>query len=197
MSVRKIKRWIACGTVVLAGILWFVSQFDGSGSLSSVDDVAPTIDTAETAVQTAPIDGDSATLVRVVDGDTLVALVAGEEEKIRMIGINSPESVDPRKKVECFGKEASAHLALLLANQSIVLVADETQGDTDKYDRLLRYVMLEDGTDVNAMMISDGYAYEYTYDDPYDRRTEYRALEKAAKTASAGLWSIETCNGKK
>lgn len=194
MTVRKIKRLVAFVTAILAGILWLSSQIEVLYPPDNTDDSFANV---EVVVPATPAIGDLATVVRVVDGDTIVVLLAGEEKKIRMIGMNSPESVDPRKKVECFGKEASAHLSELLSGGSVVLVADATQGDVDKYGRLLRYVMLEDGTDINAAMIADGYAYEYTYDEPYERQSAYQALEREAELAERGLWSPATCHGKK
>lgn len=194
MTVRKIKRLVAFVTAILAGILWLSSQIEVLYPPDNTDDSFANV---EVVVPATPAIGDLATVVRVVDGDTIVVLLAGEEKKIRMIGMNSPESVDPRKKVECFGKEASAHLLELLSGGLVVLVADATQGDVDKYGRLLRYVMLEDGTDINAAMIVDGYAYEYTYDELYERQLAYRTLEREAESAERGLWSPVTCNGKK
>ena len=194
MTVRKIKRWVAFVTAILAGILWLSTQIE---VLYPPDDAGESSSNVETTVPAEPLIGDPATVVRVVDGDTIVVSIAGEEKKVRMIGINSPESVDPRKKVECFGKEASAHLSSLLDGASVLLVSDETQGDVDKYGRLLRYVTLQDGTDINAAMIADGYAYEYTYDEVYERQSVYRSLEQDARLGLVGLWSPETCNGKK
>jgi micrococcal nuclease len=136
-------------------------------------------------------------VVKVVDGDTIdVAMVSGTA-RIRLIGINAPESVDPRKKVECFGKEASAHLYELLVGKQVRLAADPTQDDRDVYKRLLRYVTRDDGTAINETMVRDGYAYEYTYKVPYEQQARFRAAEKEAKEAGRGLWAPETCGGKK
>jgi len=136
-------------------------------------------------------------LSRVVDGDTIeVAFSSTDKYKVRMIGINTPEVVDPRKPVECFGKEASEHLKQLLNVKYIRLSTDPSQMGEDKYGRWLRYVYLEDGTDVNLQMIKDGYAYEYTYETPYTHQAAYRAAEKVARENKIGLWSPDTCNGK-
>ncbi len=103
------------------------------------------------------VDG-RATLVRVVDGDTIVVSVAGRDERVRLIGIDTPESVKPGSAVECFGKEASGHLASLLPEGTVVrLVGDVEQ--RDRYGRLLAYVYREaDGLFVNAAMARDGFA---------------------------------------
>jgi micrococcal nuclease len=134
---------------------------------------------------------------RVVDGDTIeVAYSETDKYTVRMIGINTPESVDPRKPVECFGKEATVHLKELLNVGYVRLSTDPSQPSEDKYDRWLRYVYTEAGLDVGLQMIKDGYAHEYTYNTPYTKQKEYRAAEAAAKAAKIGLWSPDTCNGR-
>ena len=135
------------------------------------------------------------TVVRVVDGDTIVVLVNNIEEKIRIIGINTPETVDPRKKVECFGKQASDKAKQLLTGQEIKLKSDPTQADRDKYKRLLRYISLPDGTDYGLKMIQEGYAYEYTYLKPYKYQKEFMELQTLARTSERGLWAKDTCAG--
>lgn len=127
-------------------------------------------------------------VIKVVDGDTMDVSINGATERIRLIGINTPETVDPRKPVECFGKEASAKAKELLTNKKVYLEADPSQGERDKYNRLLRYVFLEDGTSFNFLMIKEGYAYEYTYDIPYKYQTEYKQAQKVAQSSKAGLW---------
>lgn len=134
---------------------------------------------------------------RVVDGDTVVVEMNGVLEKIRLIGINTPETVDPRKPVECFGKEASNKMNDLVAGKIVRLEYDDTQGLRDTYQRLLAYIYLEDGEMVNRKMVSDGYAYEYTYMTPYKYQKEFRDLQTLAKVDKRGLWADETCAGKK
>lgn len=131
----------------------------------------------------------------VVDGDTIDVLIAGKTTRIRFIGMDTPETVDPRKPVQCFGKEASAKMASLVSGKSVVLKADPSQGDVDKYGRLLRYVFLQNGENVALTMISTGYAHEYTYNLPYKYQAEFKTAEQAARTAQLGLWSINTCSG--
>lgn len=131
----------------------------------------------------------------VVDGDTLKVNIDGIVKTIRLIGINTPEVVDPRTTVQCFGKEASIQAKALLTGKRVRLESDPTQGDLDKYSRLLRYVYLEDGTFFNKKMISDGYAYEYTYNIPYKYQAEFKAAQADAQKNLRGLWSPATCNG--
>lgn len=137
------------------------------------------------------------TVTKVIDGDTIEVLIDGQKQKVRVIGINTPETVDPRRPVECFGKEASDNAKSLLLNQTVKLESDPTQADKDKYGRLLRYMFLPDGTDFGLTMIKEGYAYEYTYDIPYKYQKEYKAAQKEAESGQKGLWSNTSCGGKK
>lgn len=131
----------------------------------------------------------------VVDGDTFKVDINGTETAIRLIGIDTPETVDPRKTVQCFGKEASARAKELLTNKEVYLESDPTQGDRDKYNRPLRYAFFTDGTFFNKLMIRDGYAHEYTYNIPYKYQQEFKDAEKYAREHQLGLWSPNTCNG--
>lgn len=133
-------------------------------------------------------------VAKVVDGDTLDVMIEGQKLRIRLIGINTPETVDPRKSVECFGKEASDKAKEILAGKKVFLEADASQTDRDKYDRLLRYVFLEDGTNFGLLMIREGYAYEYTYDAPYKYQKEFKAAQKEASDAGKGLWAKGACD---
>ena len=120
-------------------------------------------------------------VVKVVDGDTIDVNINNQTKRIRVIGINTPEVVDPRKTVECFGKEASEKAKSILLGKKVRLEKDPTQGDIDKYGRLLRYVFLEDGTDFGLLMIKEGYAYEYTYNIPYKYQKQYKQAQKEAE----------------
>lgn len=138
-----------------------------------------------------------AQVTRVVDGDTIKVSLGGVEKTVRLIGINTPETVDPRREVECFGLEASAFAKETLQNKTVYLESDETQGDADKYQRLLRYVWLDDQTNFNKLLVFEGYAYEYTYDLPYKYQQEFIAAQQEAERNNRGLWSDGTCNGSK
>ncbi len=134
-------------------------------------------------------------VTNVVDGDTIDVDMDGKTERLRLIGIDTPETKDPRKPVQCFGQEASDKATELLLNQKIKLEFDETQSDRDKYDRLLAYVYREDGLFFNKWMIENGYAYEYTYNIPYKYQTEFKEAENNARSNQLGLWSTDTCSG--
>ena len=132
-------------------------------------------------------------VIKVVDGDTLDIDLNGKIERLRLIGIDTPETVDPRKDVQCFGKEASNKAKELLNEQYITLESEETQGERDKYKRLLRYVYLPDGTNFNLFMIAEGYAHEYTYDEPYKYQSEFKQAESIARQIPKGLWDLSVC----
>lgn len=123
---------------------------------------------------------------KVVDGDTIDVLVDGKPERVRFIGIDTPETVDERKNIQCYGPEASARMKELLSGKSVAL---ETKPDEDRddYGRLLRYVIL-DGEDVGATMLSEGYAKSLCAAFPHPRCAAYDALEKVAKSAGVGRW---------
>lgn len=131
----------------------------------------------------------------VVDGDTIKVNINGTVETLRLIGMDTPETVDPRKPVQCFGVEASNRAKTLLSGQKIRIEADPTQDTRDKYGRLLAYIYRDDGLFFNKSMVVDGYAYEYTYDKPYKYQAEFKAAQITAQSAGAGLWSPSTCNG--
>ena len=129
------------------------------------------------------------TLVRVVDGDTIVVRVGGHDERVRLIGIDTPESVRPGGRVECFGKEASAHLASLLPEGVAVrLVGDVEQ--RDRYGRLLAYVYRDaDGLFVNAAMARDGFAESLTVPPNLAHTGELAAAARSARESRRGLWA--------
>ena len=133
------------------------------------------------------------TVTKVVDGDTIWVDNNGKRQKIRMIGLDTPESVDPRKPVQCFALEASAQAKTILGGQSVYLETDPSQDAVDKYGRTLAYVWTESGRLFNLDMIADGYAHEYTYDLPYRYQPDFRAAERDARTQERGLWSPNAC----
>jgi micrococcal nuclease len=136
-------------------------------------------------------------VTKVTDGDTIHIEMDGKDDTVRLLGINTPETVDPRRPVECFGKEASARMKEIVSGQIVRLEYDDSQALRDTYGRLLAYVYLEDGQMVNRKMVAEGYAYEYTYMTPYRYQREFRDAQRLAQSAKRGLWSESTCNGSK
>lgn len=133
------------------------------------------------------------TVIGITDGDTVTVDLAGVNYKIRLIGIDTPESVDPRKPVECFSKEATNKITSLIDGKKVVLKRDAINDNKDIYDRLLRYVYL-DGVDINAEMIKQGYAYAYLkYSFEEDRMKLYKEHENTARGNELGLWAPGIC----
>lgn len=132
-------------------------------------------------------------VISVLDGDTIITNVSGQEVTLRIIGIDTPEVVDPRKPVQCFGPEASAKAKELLFGKEIYIekdaIKEATTGSYDKYGRVLGYVHLSDGSLYNQYMIENGYAREYTFNtEKYKYQKEFKALQATAKKGKVGLW---------
>jgi len=161
----------------------------------AIDTATPVIDQPSVATSATSTATQSYTVTNVVDGDTIDVSINGEVKRLRLIGVDTPETKDPRKTVQCFGKEASAFTTSTLLNQSVTLEADDSQGDLDKYGRELRYVILSDGTNFNKLLIHDGYAHEYTYHTAYKYQVEFKAAQADAESSKRGLWADDTCAG--
>lgn len=124
-------------------------------------------------------------LTRVVDGDTVIV---GKDERVRFIGIDTPETKHPEKPFDPKGLLATKYLKELLIDAHKLCLIQDTLGDTiDKYDRTLAYLFTEEGVDINAEMIRSGWAKGYFY-FPFDRKAEFRAYENQAKIKKIGLW---------
>ncbi|MFM7678883.1 MAG: thermonuclease family protein [Roseiflexaceae bacterium] len=135
-------------------------------------------------------------VVRVADGDTITVKYNGVNTSVRLIGVDTPETVDPRKPVQCYGVEASNYTKSQLNKQTVYLEFDESQGITDRYDRLLAFVRRADGSLFNYDLIANGYAFEYTYqNNPYRYQSEFIAAAREARENGRGLWAASTCNG--
>lgn len=125
---------------------------------------------------------------RVVDGDTIIL---GNNERVRLIGVDTPETKHPRKPVEYFGKEASTFTQKMVEGKEVKLEYDQQR--KDKYGRLLAYVYLMDGTFLNAEIIKQGYGHAYTR-FPFKYMEEFRQYEKEAREAKRGLWADKPTN---
>lgn len=125
---------------------------------------------------------------RIVDGDTLVALVGGQREKVRLIGINTPESVDPDRPVMCFGKEASRHLEELVPPGTPIRIERDVE-PRDKFGRILGYVYrASDGLFVNLAQVTDGFANQYTFPPNVAHTSEFKQAASQARSQNRGLW---------
>lgn len=128
-------------------------------------------------------------VTRVVDGDTVRVDRDGQEIVVRLIGLDTPETVAPDRPVECFGPEASARTKDLVDGGQVWLEYDEASGLTDKYDRTLAFVWLDNDTMLNEVLVAEGFAEEVTYTDGYAHQADLRAAEARARETGAGLWS--------
>lgn len=128
--------------------------------------------------------GERVTLVRITDGDTIRVDAGGREERVRLIGIDTPE------RDECYFREATEHLRSLLEERPLTMVRDVS--DRDRYGRLLRYLYV-DGRFVNALMVRDGYASAATYPPDVAHAPELVAAEREARLAGRGLWAPGAC----
>ena len=154
---------------------------------------APVPATVPAAEQSSISSTELYSVTKVVDGDTIHIDIDGKKETVRLIGINTPETVDPRRPVECFGKEASNKAKELLEGKKVRVETEASQGERDKYGRLLGYVFREDGLFINNYLVTEGYAYEYTYNLPYKYQSEFKAAQKLASTSGRGLWAPGVC----
>jgi micrococcal nuclease len=137
---------------------------------------------------TSASDQPAAVVVSVIDGDTIEVAVAGRTERVRLLGIDTPESVDPRRPVECHGPEASA-LTHQLLPEGTALVLERDQEARDHYDRLLAYVFRrDDGLFVNEAVLAAGEAELLTIEPNVAYRDRLASAADAARRAGAGLW---------
>jgi micrococcal nuclease len=154
------------------------------------------LNSAKPAGQDTVVAKEEGEVVYVTDGDTIKVMRDGAKETVRLIGVDTPETKDPRKPVQCFGREASKKTTDLLLGKHVRLEYDPVAGDKDKYGRLLRYVFLDDGTNISRQLIFDGYAHEYTYGAQlYKYRDDFMAAEKDARENKRGLWADDACSG--
>jgi len=131
-----------------------------------------------------PAAGPLRTVVRVVDGDTVVL---DGNERVRLIGINTPETVDPRRPVQWYGREASARAKSLLEGGRVRVEYDVER--TDRYGRTLAYLHREDGLFVNLALVEEGYAFAWRYPPNVRHADLLHEAERRAREGARGLWS--------
>jgi micrococcal nuclease len=137
----------------------------------------------------APRDAVAVRVQRVSDGDTFVATVKGRRERIRVIGVDTPETVAPNRPVEPYGKEASNFAKHYLDGETVRLAGDAEP--RDRYGRMLAYVWLDDGTFWNALLVAEGYAQQLTIPPNVTYERLFRRLAAEARREDRGLWSLE------
>ena len=147
------------------------------GVLAGACAVAPTAGPAEPA-----------RIVAVVDGDTVEVSLGGRSERVRLLGIDTPETVDPDRPVGCFGPEASARTAELLPDGTEVQLQRDVEG-RDHFGRLLAYVFrADDDTFVNEVLLAEGYAEVLVIEPNGAYAARLRQAESSARASGAGLW---------
>ncbi len=125
---------------------------------------------------------------RVVDGDTVVAQIGGRTERVRYIGVDTPESVKPNTPVQCYAKAASAENKRLVEGRTVRLEFDREL--RDRYGRLLAYVVPSGGgASVNETLLRGGYARTIVFPPNTRNRSRFAAVERTAQARGAGLWS--------
>ena len=135
----------------------------------------------------------AAAVVEIIDGDTLVVDVRGHREPVRLIGVDTPETIHPDRPEECYGAEASRRLDDLVPPGTAVRLERDIE-PRDQYDRLLAYVYrAEDGLFVNLDQVSHGYADTLVFPPNTAHEEDFARAERAARTAGVGLWSA--CGG--
>jgi micrococcal nuclease len=169
--MRRLAPWILAAVLAL-GYGWGRIGGDGSGSGSG---------SGAGGIRTAQV-------LRVVDGDTIQVSLDGAKERVRYIGVDTPETVKPRTPVQCFGRKASAANHRLVDGERVRLVADAEP--RDRYGRMLAYVYrASDGLFINAELVRGGYATPLTIAPNVRHAEQFVALAGKARRAGRGLWS--------
>ncbi len=127
-------------------------------------------------------------VTHVTDGDTIEVNMDGKAEKVRMIGVDTPETKKPNAPVQCYGPEASDFAHKTLTGKSVRLEADPNDDNRDRYGRLLRYVYLQDGSLFEEALISQGYGFAYV-SFPFNKKSEFSKLQDSARAANIGVWA--------
>jgi endonuclease YncB( thermonuclease family) len=180
---------LALALFVVAGCEGYV---EGGGGGGAPADLATS--KAERASWPDPPKGAVAAKVqRVVDGDTFVASVNGRRERVRVIGVDTPESVDPNRPDEPFGEEASNFARHYLNGRTVRMAGDVEP--RDRYGRMLAYVWLADGTFWNALLAAEGYAQQLTIPPNVAYADLFRRLVGEARRGNRGLWAQENQRG--
>ena len=129
----------------------------------------------------------NATILKVIDGDTVTVKIARKKETLRLIGVDTPETVHPTKGVECFGPEASNFTKLTLKKDLQVRLVRDVEA-RDRYQRLLVYIYLQDGTMFNLILVEQGFARAMNIEPNSAFATEFAMREAEARTQQIGLW---------
>jgi len=137
--------------------------------------------------QQQKVSDDFATVIKVVDGDTVVLSINGSTETVRLIGVNTPETVHPTKPVECFGPQASAFMHSVLKPKTKVQLRRDVEA-RDRYQRLLVYLYMTDGTFINQELLRLGFARTMSIQPNTAFASKFAAVQTQANKNRIGLW---------
>ncbi len=179
---KKKQLFSALLSIFIAFVAWIAQTQNWTNTQPDINNVTPT-----------PSQTGWSNVLSIEDGDTITVDIDGQSEKVRLVGVDTPETRDPRTSVQCFGRAASEFTKSLIGSNQIRLETDKLSYDRDRYDRLLRYVYLPDNKLLNAELIRQGYGFAYTV-FPFDKMEEFRQLEKQARESELGLWGSCTIN---
>jgi micrococcal nuclease len=173
--------------LAVAGCEGYVEDIGGGAGRAPAD-----LDTSKAeraAWPEPPKDAVAVKVQRVSDGDTFVATVKGRRERVRVIGVDTPESVAPDRPDEPYGEEASEFAKHYLDGETVRLAGDVEP--RDRYGRMLAYVWLKDGTFWNALLVAEGYAQQLTIPPNVTYAGLFRRLVVEARQSNRGLWAEE------
>lgn len=180
--MRSIRRT----TITVAGLLILCAAVFGWFGVQATLDFLPASKPNVESVGTFSV-------VRVIDGDTVVIDVDGVHESVRLIGIDAPEMNWETNDPECYAWEARNRADVLLEGKEVSLERDPSQDARDAYGRLLGYVLLPGDSDFGETMLREGYVRELTYDGAYAKQEKYQTAQYAARNYQLGLFADDAC----
>ncbi len=157
------RRWLAALLIGLAGLLFFAQKAGWAAEIT------------QTIAHNQP---GLYAVSQFVDGDTIAVDMNGHSEKVRFIGVDTPETHKPNTPVQCYGPAAAAFTKATIGNGRVRLVSDSLSTDRDRYGRLLRYVYLPDGTNLDELLIRSGYGFYYPY-FPFSKSARFDEIGRA------------------
>lgn len=145
-----------------------------------------------TAYSEEGVIADEYQVVDVIDGDTIDVWMNGQEVRVRLLGVDTPETVRPGSPVECFGKESSKYTESMLLGEIVYLETDPSQAEYDRYGRLLAYVYIGNSEiSFNKILLEEGYASMYKNNIPIKYEEEFLEAERLARKYNKGLWGAD------
>lgn len=207
-SYKDIKNGVVSGILTLVfGSLTLLTALSTFAVLSGVftsnneTKVEKKVEDSQTVVEEPvkeeklPEDQMTFKVLSVTDGDTIRIDYYGESTPVRFIGVDAPEINHSSEPVQCFGPEAKKYIEDKILDKQIRLEKEPKDDNEDTFDRLLRYVFLEDGTNLIEQALKEGYLLENTYTQGYKYQDLYTNSQQEAKDSKVGFWDPQNCNG--